>query len=145
MTADFRRSLPTHPDFDQQKTLAKELLRAIRAGEAEAQARLRAELPDKRDIVLADAQYVLAREYGFANWAALKQHIEAQAGTTHAPLERMRDAIQKGDAREMRKLLSQYSELRALINEPLFSFDSPALAHFSGGNNVEIIDVLLEF
>ncbi len=145
MTADFRRSLPTHPDFDQQKTLAKELLRAIRAGEAEAQARLRAELPDKRDIVLADAQYVLAREYGFANWAALKQHIEAQAGTTRAPLERMRDAIQKGDAREMRKLLSQYSELRGLINEPLFSFDSPALAHFSGGNNVEIIDVLLEF
>jgi ankyrin repeat protein len=142
---EFRRSLPARPDLDQQKTQAKELLQAFRAGAPEARARMRAELPDKRDIVLADAQYVLAREYGFASWAALKQHIEGKTGQSVRPLERMRAAIERGDARQMRQLLAEHAELRALINEPLFSFDSPALVHFSGGNNVEIIDVLLEF
>ena len=72
----FRRTLPARADSEQQKKLAKELLAAYRRGDSEAQARVRAELPDKMRIVLADAQFVLAREYGFANWVALGDHIE---------------------------------------------------------------------
>ena len=68
MSSAFRRSLPPHPDLAQQRKLAKELLRAVRAGEPDAVARVRAALPDKRDVGLTDAQYTLAREYGFASW-----------------------------------------------------------------------------
>ncbi len=46
----------------------------------EASARVRAVLPDKPRITLADAQFVLAREYGFANWSTLKRHIEERLG-----------------------------------------------------------------
>ena len=47
MSSAFRRTLPARPDLEQQKTLAKELLRAYRAGDRDAIARMRAELPDK--------------------------------------------------------------------------------------------------
>ena len=70
MSSAFRRTLPAHPDLAQQKKLAKELLRAFRGGDREAIVRMRAELPDKTEISLADAQFVLAREYGFSSWRA---------------------------------------------------------------------------
>src|SRR5688572_18857028 len=75
MPSAFRRTLPSRPDLEQQKKLAKELLRAFRAGDAPSIDRIRAELPDKSDVSLADAQFVLAREYGFASWRDLKTHI----------------------------------------------------------------------
>ena len=78
MSSAFRRTLPARPDLDQQKKLAKELLRAFRAGDPEAIARMRAELPDKTQLSLADAQFVLAREYGFASWRGLRDHIEQE-------------------------------------------------------------------
>jgi hypothetical protein len=56
-------------NFEQQGKRAKELLKAARAGEAEALARFRS--PPK----LAEAQYLIARELRFENWAALKRHI----------------------------------------------------------------------
>ncbi len=145
MTAQFRRTLPSHPDLDQQKKLAKELLQAFHEGEAEAQARVRAQLPDKQAIVLADAQYVLAREYGFAGWAELKQHIDDRTPKARSPEEAMRSAVQKHDARAMRRLLERHPELRAQLNEPVFPFDSPAIVHFAGDEDPAIIEVLLEF
>jgi ankyrin repeat protein len=57
----------------------------------------------------------------------------------------MRGALQKGDAPAVRGLLERHAELRAMVNEPLFPFDSPALVCFASGNNVALIDVLLEF
>ena len=141
----FRRSLPSRPDLDHQKKLAKELLRAFQEGDADAQARVRKELPDKPVIALADAQFVLAREYGFDSWARLREHIEERTAETQSPAEQMHGALQKGDAHAVRRLLGQHAEMRALVNEPLFPFDSPALVCFASGNNVALIDVLLEF
>ena len=56
-------------NFEQQGKRAKELLEAARAGEAEALARFRS--PPR----LAEAQYLIARELRFDNWASLKRHI----------------------------------------------------------------------
>jgi hypothetical protein len=56
-------------NFEQQGKRAKELLNAARAGEPEALARFR--LPPR----LAEAQYLIARELRFDNWASLKRHI----------------------------------------------------------------------
>ena len=145
MTPAFQRSLPPHPDLPQQRKQAKELLRGFRSGDAEARARVRAVLPDKARITLADAQHVLACEYGFTGWAALKQHIEGAATETASPMERLRDAIRNGDARALRRLLERHAELRAAINDPLFPFDAPALVHCASTDEVAVIDVLLAF
>ncbi len=142
MSLPFRRSLPERPDLEQQRKQAKELLQAFSAGEAEAQARVRAELPDKQHITLADAQFVLAREYGFGNWAALKEHIDSRSEDKATPLERVHDAFRRHDAAAVRRLLLQHDELRARINDPVFSFNSPAIvAH---ADDLAMVEVLLE-
>lgn len=144
MPSAFRRTLPARADLEQQRKLAKELLAAFKQGNTDARARVRAELPDKTKIVLADAQFVLAREYGFASWRTLRAHIERLADDAVPPIERMKRAVRAGDAETLRRLLRENDALGAAINEPMFAFDSPALVAASG-SNVALIDVLLEF
>ena len=144
MSSGFRRALPTRPDLGQQRKQAKELLHAFREGAGEAIARIRAELPDKREISLADAQLVLAREYGFASWAELKARIEELTADSRPPIDRFKRAVRRGDAAGLRRLLEQYQEVRAAVNEPIFGFDAPALV-VATGHPVEVIEVLLEF
>jgi hypothetical protein len=66
--------LGTYPYFrlnlEQQGKRAKELLKAARSGSVEALARFRSHPPK-----LAEAQFLIARELRFDNWAALKAHI----------------------------------------------------------------------
>ncbi|MDF2775605.1 MAG: ankyrin repeat protein [Geminicoccaceae bacterium] len=143
MSSPFSRSLPAHPDLAQQKKQAKELLQAFTAGESEAQARVRAVLPDKKEIALADAQFTLAREYGFASWPALKEHIDAHADDRRTPEERLHDAFRRRDASAVRRVFQQYPEFRKRINDPVFDFNSPAIVAYA--NDVEMVDVLLEF
>ena len=60
------RRLPVRPDLEQLHRQAKELLRAIHAGDADAIAELREHHPESIDpsaAKLADAQLVLARSY----------------------------------------------------------------------------------
>jgi ankyrin repeat protein len=76
-------------NLEQQKKQARELLRAIRAGRAEAIARLRgqhlrwAAVDDaavRQEVALHDAQFVVARENGFASWTKLKVYAEPSPG-----------------------------------------------------------------
>src|SRR5258706_7809150 len=143
MSSPFGRPLPPRPDLAQQKKLAKELLQAFASGDAEARARVRAVLPDKQTIVLADAQFVLAREWRFSSWAALKQHIESRVEDTRSPEERMHDAFRRHDARAVRTLFEKHPALRKRIDEPLFAFDSPAIVAYA--DNPAMVDVLLDF
>ena len=143
MASSFSRSLPSRPDLGQQRKLAKELLGAFTAGDPEARARIREVLPDKPGIALADAQFVLAREYGFTSWAALKQHIEVPSPKSPSPEELIHEAFKRSDADAARRIFKANPHLQRLINEPVFDFDSPALVAFSG--NMNMLDVLLEF
>ena len=81
-------SLGSYPqfrlNFEQQGKRAKELLKAARAGEPEALARFAS--PPR----LAEAQYLIAKELRFDNWAALKHHIAA--------MTREREAAQAQEA-----------------------------------------------
>src|SRR5215207_6268796 len=115
MSSPFGRSLPSQPDLAQQKKQAKELLHAFAAGHPEARARVRAVLPDKQRIVLADTQFVLAREYGFTDWSALRQHIEAHQEQRRSPQERIAAAFNRLDVNAMRSLFRQQPELQTLI------------------------------
>jgi ABC-type Fe3+-hydroxamate transport system substrate-binding protein len=61
---DHASRLPARPSLEQLQKQAKELLRQYRAGEETARNRL-ASVPQGRTVSLADAQFMLAREYGF--------------------------------------------------------------------------------
>ena len=61
-------------NLEQLRKQAKELVRAARAGDADALARL-----DGREPILARAQLVVAREHGYASWPALVTAVEANA------------------------------------------------------------------
>jgi ankyrin repeat protein len=65
--------LPPHPDLDQLRRQARELLRAARAGDPDAAARMRAV---SSSLTLTSARLAIAREYGFPNWARLKTEAE---------------------------------------------------------------------
>lgn len=143
MSPQSRHPLPDRPDLAQQKKRAKELLHAFAAADAEANARVRAILPDKPRITLADAQFVVAREYGFASWAALKQHIDAHAKGTRTLEEEVGDAFRRHDAKAVRRLFEQHPALRARINDPVFSYDSPAIVAYAC--DAAMVQVLLEF
>jgi ankyrin repeat protein len=141
---EFGRTLPPRPNLDQQKKLAKDLIAAFRRGDTEALARVRAELPDKKEIRLADAQYVLAREYGFASWHDLTEHVESLVAMKLPLIERFKSAVRNGDAKALRAMRPQAAELRAVVNKPLFAFDSSALASVAGNGDVDLVDALLD-
>jgi Ankyrin repeats (3 copies) len=72
-------TLPGVERVDHHRKSAKELLRAARAGEPDAVARLHEALGDAPErLRLADAQRAIAREHGHASWAAFRKDIERQ-------------------------------------------------------------------
>jgi Ankyrin repeats (3 copies)/Ankyrin repeat len=143
MSSPFRRSLPARPDLAQQKTQARELLQAFGRDESEAVARVRAALPNKSRISLADAQYVIAREYGFESWSRLRQHIETLRADQRTPIERAHDAFERRDAAALRRLLTEHADFRQMINAPVMAFNSPPIV--ACANDAGMIEVLLEF
>jgi ankyrin repeat protein len=74
------RLLPNDPSLEHLRKDAKRLLKAARAGDDDARARVREFHPESdaalARFVLADAQLVLARSYGFPSWATLKTHLK---------------------------------------------------------------------
>jgi ankyrin repeat protein len=82
-------------NLEQQKKQAREFLRAIRSGNADALARLRrhharwdaVDDATARGLVsLHDAQFALAREQGFASWTKLKAYAEPSPRSRHTRL-----------------------------------------------------------
>ncbi|MFI5230209.1 MAG: hypothetical protein ACHQWU_14135 [Gemmatimonadales bacterium] len=106
-------------------------------------ARVGALLPDKPRIVLADAQFVLAREYGFESWQALEKHIAASMHDQRPPLERFTSAVHRCHAPALRRVLQQYAEVPAAISEPIFEFSAPVLN--TAGDDPDVVNVLPEF
>src|SRR5580704_11017703 len=67
--------LPEHPDLNQARRQAKELLREAQDHDAAALARLAGV---SAPLTLAGAQLALARELGQPSWVALVREIEAR-------------------------------------------------------------------
>ena len=82
-------------NLEQQKKQARELLRALRAGQPDALTRLRtrhlrwAQANDaliRQDVALHDVQFVIARDQGFASWTKLKAYAEPSSHDPHTRL-----------------------------------------------------------
>ena len=91
------KSLPSRPNLEQLKNQAKDLLKIFKAADVQALDRIRASHPDysnaaapeicAANLSLSDAQLVIAREYGFANWPRLKEHVESLLLEAKDPME----------------------------------------------------------
>ncbi len=69
--------LPDEPSLEQLRNQAKDLQRAVLAGEPGALAEVAEHFPDApRPFALHAAQLVVARRYEFLSWARLKRHVE---------------------------------------------------------------------
>ena len=67
---------PTHsPNIENLRKQAKSLLRAWRENDRDSVARVREHHPEGRNFGLQDAQFVLAREYGFRSWLVLLEFV----------------------------------------------------------------------
>src|SRR5580658_4128098 len=85
------RRLPPHPNLEQLRKQAKDLLDEHRANDPA--------------FALHDAQGMLARVYGYESWAKLKAFVD---GTSVA---RLAEAVQAGDVAQARALLHARPEL----------------------------------
>lgn len=81
-------------NIEQQRKRAKELFKNVRNQQPEAMVRVLAHLPAKESpLKLSDAQWVIARENGFASWVKMKTHIDAlDHASRHADMHGDQDA-----------------------------------------------------
>jgi ankyrin repeat protein len=90
------RRLPVRPDLEQLQRQAKELLRAIHAGDASAIAELCERHPESIDPAaakLADAQLTLARSYEASSWTRLVHAVRLAEAIWHDDVETVRALV----------------------------------------------------
>ena len=129
------KNLPERPDLEQLKRQAKDLLNDVRAGRPEALARVPEN--ERAGLALADAQRILAREYGFPSWAKLKERVEMSApalaarALIHASLQGRADKV-AAILREYPRLSRAGIQIAAVLGDPTGVQDwlrhDPALA-----------------
>ncbi|HWZ60860.1 MAG TPA: ankyrin repeat domain-containing protein, partial [Gemmatimonadaceae bacterium] len=121
------RDLPARPNLEHLKKQAKETLRSLASG-----------------ATLADAQHLLAREYGFATWAALKTRVEALAHAAD-PWEMLATAVRANDTTRAAQLFRRHPELDAVLHSPLpgSPFGATVFEPAVRWENLEMIDLLL--
>ncbi|BET68811.1 hypothetical protein ASA1KI_37290 [Opitutales bacterium ASA1] len=141
------RTLPAQPHLDVPRREARALIEAWRAGATDALERVRARHPrfrNRNDIggnavpdvfKLADAQLVVAREYGFAGWTELKRRIES-----NSPALALRHAIEASDRDSVVRLLRAHPDLRDV---PLWSGNwGPPMSHAANLGHLEIVEAI---
>lgn len=136
------RGLPKQPHLDIPKREARELLTLWRAAEPLALHRIRNRHPRfagadaavlrAGPFKLADAQLVVAREYGLASWPELKRRIEANEWSRE-----LLQAIRAGDRDTVRRILTLNPDL---LHLPVVSANwGPPMSHAANLGRLDII------
>jgi ankyrin repeat protein len=113
------KPLPARPSLESLRKQAKKLARDIAAGDADAIARARTQLPHV-DLPLTqrNAQLVIAREYGYAGWQDLTAEVGKRLGKGLAwAVAQARRIIHDNDVERLKRLLAEYPALLALKRE----------------------------
>lgn len=144
--ATVSRGLPERPHLEVPKREARNLLAALRDRSPEALERIQKRHPKFKNAdpdtiasttKLADAQIVIAREYGLASWAALKQRI---AG--HGAAGALQDAIGTGNREAVIAILRDHPEM---LHLPVWSGNwGPPMSHAANLGQLEIIKTCAE-
>lgn len=124
---------PDRPNLDQLKRQAKDLLRSARARDAGALTRFRilpafAQTSDPElariPLALHDAQSVIAREYGFESWTAMRETVEELSLEFNAALDQFIAAATDGRRERAERLLGLHPGLaRANLHSALLLGD----------------------
>jgi ankyrin repeat protein len=115
-------SLPDSPNLDWLRKQAKRRLEELRASKPSAQ--------------LSDAQFDLAKQYGFSSWRALKSHVDSL--TVEGQLF---EAARTGDVSLLAKLLDQHPAKLRARNKPY----EWSLLHVAAHNgHLAAVNLLLE-
>jgi ankyrin repeat protein len=145
--------LPPRPNLEQLKRQAKSLLKRHQAADSAALTRISESHPRWRNLsgeqiaaspfTLADAQLVIASEYGFASWSRLQSHVKTleAAGATAEAVASLRDAAGKDDILRLNALIDAHPEL---IDERGGEGVRTALHQAVFGNSEAAVKLLLE-
>ena len=133
------RELPLHPNLDQYKKQAKDLLKALQAEDPKAIQRVHQFHPHGRELSkpsLADAQLVLAREHSFESWPKFSKYVRelGQTNSAFAQFERAADAVVAGDAATLQEMLQRNP---ALVHARSPREHRSMLLHYVSANGVE--------
>ncbi len=136
----------THIDLEQSRKMAKNLLKAFKAGEPRALDRIRwnhprfRQLSDadiiSREFSFADAQLVIARLHHIESWPMLVQHVESmeRADPAVQQFEAAADAIISGNLALLRTILDAHP---ALLRARSSRAHHSTLLHYVSANGVE--------
>src|SRR5690349_7204445 len=134
------RAMRENPDIDQLRRQARELLDAYRHQSPDAVVEVESyhhtATPDT--FALHDAQFVLARAYGFESWPKLKAAVD---GVT---TKRLHEAVRQGDRAAVRTLLGRRPEIVDLLREGPSGFEIRAIHIAVMARDVEMTRLLLE-
>ena len=127
---EVHHSLPAVERMEYYRKAAKDLLRAARAGHADAVGRLREAIGQvPGELRLAEAQRAIAREHGHSSWAAFRRDIERQSSEPERSVARIGPVdperfeeraatllreLDSGDARARRRLRAHVPRLAEL-------------------------------
>lgn len=149
------------PSLEHLKNQAKALLRAAKAADPSAVERFQANHPDfsssslaaGQTVQLADAQLVIAREYGFSSWTKLKEHV-TRTTETRALFESAIEAVNNIGWSEV-ETLPEFPARRARLEHLLrrhpelsrMQVDSlgfTLLHRAAWGNSLQLAEMLVE-
>ena len=153
------KRLPPYPNLHHLRQQAKDLLKAHQQRDPQAAQRIRefgprfGKLSDAAifgtQLRLNDAQFTIAREYGFPSWGRLKKRVENHllAGSTKlsygepiedAAFRQAVDLLDAGDAEGLRNHLREHPDLvhRHLTFEGVNYFRNPTLLEFVAENPI---------
>ena len=107
------KSLPARPSLESLRKQAKRLARDIAAGDPDAVARARVQLPQvDLPITQRNAQLVLAREYGYVGWQDLTAEVGRRLGhDLEWAAAQARRVIHDNDVERLKQLLTEYPAL----------------------------------
>lgn len=136
------RQLPDHPDLDQYRKQAKELLTQYQRGNDTALERVRANHPHPPGdrCALADAQLVIAREHGVESWPRFVKAVEAASGrlSSRTVWRTAEEAVVAGEVATLEHLLAEHAEV--FKNErPVSWWHNTLTPNYEEGSAREII------
>ena len=136
------KSLPARPSLESLRKQAKKLGRDIAAGDAAAIARAGTHLPNV-DLPLTQrhAQFVIAREYGYAGWQDLTAEVSKRLGhSLEWAAEQARRIIHDNDVERLKQLLAEYPALLSWHDDK----DDGGLLGFATGSYGDSLDPVSE-
>jgi len=122
------RPLPVNPNLRSLKNQAKQLLHAHQSGNDDACQRIKASHPHlsgspqeeirTADFSLVDAQWVIAREYGFSSWPKLVATLKSPPGDGYLPPIRLTDLDLLPEKEQLQEILQlrEFHEIDATLS-----------------------------